>query len=125
MPLAVGLGVVAGILTGVVVDDWWHPFPDRLPARVLVWIGLAVSAVALMVLRFGSLGWNGLVGTCCGAVVVVLAASQGRRWPGWTGDRSPNPDPATLPANGNAIGQAYLPLTTPARLVRLTRKLVA
>ena len=34
------------------------------------------------------------------------------------------PDPATLPAIGNAIGRAYLPHTTPAQLVRLSRKLV-
>ncbi|MBS2535588.1 rhomboid family intramembrane serine protease [Catenulispora sp. NF23] len=34
------------------------------------------------------------------------------------------PDPATLPAIGNAIGRAYLPHTTPGQLMRLSRKLV-
>ncbi|MBS2535589.1 hypothetical protein KGQ20_22770 [Catenulispora sp. NF23] len=76
VPSAAALGVVAGILTGVIVDDWWHPFPDRLPVGVLVWVGLAVSAVALVPLRFAGLGWKGRVGACCGAVVVVLAASS-------------------------------------------------
>ena len=34
------------------------------------------------------------------------------------------PDPAALPAIGTAIGRAYLPHTTPAQMVRLSRKLM-
>lgn len=34
------------------------------------------------------------------------------------------PDPAALPAIGNAIGRAYLPHTTAGQMVRLSRKLV-
>ncbi len=41
----------AAVLVVVVVDVWWHPFPDRLPRIVPVWVGLAVTALVLAVLR--------------------------------------------------------------------------
>jgi lysylphosphatidylglycerol synthetase-like protein (DUF2156 family) len=34
------------------------------------------------------------------------------------------PDPAALPAIANAIGRAYLPHTTPAQMLRLSRRLI-
>lgn len=65
------VAATAAVVTGVgyvVIEHWWHPFPDRLPFVVYLWASVGVMAVGLAVYR-------SLAGRSIGtAVVVVLAA---------------------------------------------------
>ena len=51
VPVAVILGLTVAALVVLTVDVWWRPFPDPLPRVVPVWVGLAVTALVLAVLR--------------------------------------------------------------------------
>jgi enterochelin esterase-like enzyme len=80
-PAALGAAVGLAILTGIVVDKWWKPFPDSLPTEVLAWIGVGVLGLALLIARFAGLGWKGRTGAVFGALVLVTtAASQINRY---------------------------------------------
>ncbi|WP_051581385.1 alpha/beta hydrolase [Pseudonocardia acaciae] len=41
-------------LTALVINSWWRPLPDELPARVFAWVGVALLGVA-----FAVAGWPG------------------------------------------------------------------
>lgn len=76
---AAGLSVV---LTAVLIEKVWRPFPDPLPPSVYVWSGLAVLAVALAVGR-GFVRRRDrsrplvAIGLVAAAVAVVLCAAGG------------------------------------------------
>jgi S-formylglutathione hydrolase FrmB len=53
VPLALAVGAVAAVAVAVAVDRVWRPFPDPLPAQVVVAVGALVAAVGLAVL-----GWR-------------------------------------------------------------------
>lgn len=54
VPWSVGAGALSAAGTALVVDVLWRPFPDPLPLRSLLWLGLTVAAVSLAVLRIRS-----------------------------------------------------------------------
>ncbi|MGH4030175.1 alpha/beta hydrolase [Actinomycetota bacterium Odt1-20B] len=77
LPVAVVLTVLLTYLVKLVVDDWWQPFPDKLPSDVLFWIGVALLGVLLAVFRMPTLRWRGRLGAVvAGVLVVVLGCSE-------------------------------------------------
>ncbi|MFF7455176.1 alpha/beta hydrolase [Kitasatospora sp. NPDC008115] len=79
----IGAALLAVAVTGaikVVVDGWWHPFPEGTPDYVLGWVALAVLALALAGFRAPLLPGRQRFLAAGGAVLVVLmAASQVNR----------------------------------------------
>ncbi|WP_372405847.1 alpha/beta hydrolase [Streptomyces luteireticuli] len=76
-PAAVLLAVLVTLALRWAVDDWLQPFPDPLPADVVLWTGVAVLGVCLALFRIPLLRpryWAGAV--LCGLLVVLLGASQ-------------------------------------------------
>ncbi|MBY4128312.1 esterase [Rhodococcus fascians] len=69
VPIAVATAAVVTVVAYVVIEHWWHPFPDRLPFVVYLWAGIAVCAVELALYRSTA---ERRIGT---GVVVVLAAA--------------------------------------------------
>ncbi|MGF0313371.1 alpha/beta hydrolase [Rhodococcus sp. IEGM1428] len=51
VPIAVTTAAVVTVVAYVVIEHWWHPFPDRLPFVVYLWAGIAVCAIGLAVYR--------------------------------------------------------------------------
>ncbi|MFF1377386.1 alpha/beta hydrolase [Streptomyces sp. NPDC058308] len=77
LPLAVVTAALLTLLVKVTVDDWWQPFPDKLPGDVVVWIGVAVLGVCLALCRLATLRWRGRAGALLsGLLVVVLGLSE-------------------------------------------------
>ncbi|MFJ9951058.1 alpha/beta hydrolase [Kitasatospora sp. NPDC091207] len=77
---AVLLALTLTALVKVVVDGWWHPFPEGLPDYVLRWIGLALLAISLAGFRAPLLsGRRRLYAAGGAALVLLMAASQVNR----------------------------------------------
>jgi enterochelin esterase-like enzyme len=71
--------VLAAALTVLInfwVDDWWQPFPDQLPHRVVFWIGLAVLGFLLAVFRLPPLRWRGRFAAVGAALLVLLMSGS-------------------------------------------------
>ncbi|MDT5029225.1 MAG: hypothetical protein QOE61_5651 [Micromonosporaceae bacterium] len=73
VPVALLLGLVAGVGLVVVVDVAWRPFPDPLPRLVAVCVALVVAAAALAVPRPGS--WRVKALAVVAVLVVALAGA--------------------------------------------------
>src|SRR5689334_40095 len=73
VPIAVGAGVVLASIGTLVVDRWWHPFPDPLPRVVVFSLGFVIAAIGLAVARPGS--WRIRCGAAVAALVVLLAGA--------------------------------------------------
>lgn len=77
LPLAVIAAALLTLLVRLTVDDWWQPFPDKLPGDVVVWIGVVILGVCLALFRLPTLRWRGRAGALlAGALVVVLGLSE-------------------------------------------------
>ena len=59
-----------------VVDDLWQPFPDRLPLRVVGWIGVALGALGLAAAGFAGTGWWRRAGVVLAALLVITTAGM-------------------------------------------------
>ncbi|MFE0460967.1 alpha/beta hydrolase [Kitasatospora sp. NPDC058965] len=80
LPCAVVLAAAVTVLIRFWVDDWWQPFPDPLPRKVLFWIGIGVLGVLLAVFRLPPLPWRGrLAAVVAGLLVLLMAGSQVNR----------------------------------------------
>ncbi|WP_327677366.1 alpha/beta hydrolase [Kitasatospora sp. NBC_00458] len=79
----VGAVLLAAAVTGglkVVVDGWWHPFPEGTPDYVLGWVALAVFALSAAGFRAPLLpGRQRFLAAGGAALVVLMAASQVNR----------------------------------------------
>ncbi|MHA6765181.1 alpha/beta hydrolase [Streptacidiphilus sp. PAMC 29251] len=75
-PLALLLAALLTWLLGVVVDDWWQPFPDGLPRNTLVWIGVGILALVLALVRMPWLRARGRVGAAVAVLLVVALAGS-------------------------------------------------
>ncbi|MFF4816797.1 alpha/beta hydrolase [Kitasatospora sp. NPDC001309] len=74
---ALALGAVLTVLVKIVVDDWWHPFPEGTPDFVLRWTAVGLFGTALLCFRASLLTVRGRCFAVGGVVLVVLmAASQ-------------------------------------------------
>ena len=73
----IALAVSAALVLGgaYLVKDVLQLFPDTLPTEVLVWLGVAVFAVLLPILRFPGSGWWSCLGGVLAALLVVLTAA--------------------------------------------------
>jgi len=77
IPIALVVSAVLVIGGAWLVTNVLQLFPDQLPTEVLVWLGVAVFALLLAILRFpGSGWWSRLGGVIAALLVVVTAASQ-------------------------------------------------
>ncbi|MEU5687223.1 esterase [Streptomyces venezuelae] len=77
LPLAVAAAALLTLLVELTVDDWWQPFPDKLPGDVVVWLGVAILGVCLALFRMPTLRWRGRAGALLsGVLVVVLGLSE-------------------------------------------------
>lgn len=75
-PLAALLAALLTWLIGVAVDDWWQPFPEGLPRRDLVWIGVAVLALVLALFRMPGLRRRGRIGAVLAVLLVFAMAGS-------------------------------------------------
>lgn len=76
VPLAALASAALVIGAAWFVNDVLQLFPDELPREVLLWIGAAVFAVILAVLRFWGSGWGNRIGGVVAALLVVVAAGS-------------------------------------------------
>jgi S-formylglutathione hydrolase FrmB len=58
------------------VDAVWRPWPDPMPPIVMVWVGIALVALALTAIRLAALGWRGRTAAVLAALVVVVVAAE-------------------------------------------------
>ncbi|WP_344656846.1 alpha/beta hydrolase [Catenulispora subtropica] len=80
-PVALGAALVLTAVLGVIVDRWWQPFPEGLPAEVLAWIGVAVTGGAVAAMRLPALGWpRRAAALACAAIVGVTCLNQVNRY---------------------------------------------
>jgi hypothetical protein len=75
VPIAAGCGVLAAVLTKLVVDVFWKPWPDPLPLVVLGAVVTTVAAATLLLLTRGSRNRR-LVGVIAVIAVAVGSISQ-------------------------------------------------
>ncbi|MFD7900613.1 alpha/beta hydrolase [Kitasatospora sp. NPDC059722] len=77
LPAALFTAAAISLLLGVVVDDWWHPFPEGTPDYVTWWIAVALVGFCLVGYRFRGISWRrrGLV-LGLGSLVLLMSASQ-------------------------------------------------
>ncbi len=77
LPLAAATAVLATTGLVLVVDDIWQPFPDQLPADVVVLLGLAVLALSAAAVRWTYVRgwWRRAAIPLCVAMVVVSGLS--------------------------------------------------
>ncbi|MEU6238426.1 alpha/beta hydrolase-fold protein [Kitasatospora sp. NPDC047058] len=77
LPAALLLAAVLTKLLGIVVDDWWHPFPEGLPRYVTWWIATAVLGLCLAGFRAPRLpGARRKLFAFGGAALVLLMSSS-------------------------------------------------
>lgn len=77
VPVVAVASVAVALLVGVIVDDWWRPFPDSLPRTVLEWTAVAAFGVGLAAARMKSLPWAGRAAAVAAALaVVVMSVNQ-------------------------------------------------
>jgi len=75
MPIALAVSAALVLGGAYLVKDVLQLFPDTLPTEVLVWLGVAVFAVLLAILRFPGSGWWSRLGGVLAALLVVLTAA--------------------------------------------------
>jgi enterochelin esterase-like enzyme len=75
-PCAVVVAAAGTVLIKFWVDEWWQPFPDPLPRKVVFWIGVAVLGFALALFRLPPLRWGGRFAAVLAAVLVLVTASS-------------------------------------------------
>ncbi|MEU1420939.1 alpha/beta hydrolase-fold protein [Kitasatospora sp. NPDC005751] len=80
LPAALFSAAALSLVLDVVVDDWWHPFPEGLPRYVTWWIAVALLGLCLAGFRMPRLGRRGkLLAVAAGALVLLMASSQVNR----------------------------------------------
>lgn len=80
LPCALLLAGGLTVLLQYVVEDWWQPFPDRLPHRVTGWIGVGILGLLLAAFRLPGPRLRGrLAGLGAVLLVLTMAASQVNR----------------------------------------------
>ncbi|MBV6698395.1 alpha/beta hydrolase family protein [Kitasatospora aureofaciens] len=77
LPAALLTAAALSLLLDVVVDGWWHPFPEGTPRYVTWWIAVALLGFCLVGYRLHRLSWRrrGLA-VGLGSLVLLMAASQ-------------------------------------------------
>ncbi|MFF2120625.1 alpha/beta hydrolase [Kitasatospora sp. NPDC058184] len=77
LPAALITAAALSWLLDVVVDGWWHPFPEGTPKYVTWWIAIALTGLCLAGYRMRRLTWRrrGLALGLCG-LVVLMASSE-------------------------------------------------
>ncbi|WP_051830037.1 MULTISPECIES: alpha/beta hydrolase [Streptomyces] len=77
LPAALFTAAALSLLLDVLVDGWWHPFPEGTPDYVTWWIAVALLGLCLAGYRMRRLTWKrrGLV-LSLSALVLLMASSQ-------------------------------------------------
>ncbi|MFH9351511.1 alpha/beta hydrolase-fold protein [Kitasatospora sp. NPDC017646] len=77
LPAALITAAALSLLLGVVVDGWWHPFPEGTPRYVTWWVAVALLGFCLAGYRMRRLSWprRGLALGLSG-LVLLMAASE-------------------------------------------------
>ncbi|WP_052706333.1 alpha/beta hydrolase family protein [Streptomyces rubellomurinus] len=77
LPAALFTAAALSLLLDVVVDGWWHPFPEGTPRYVTWWIATALLGLCLAGYRMGRLRWRGRgLALGAGLLVLLMAASE-------------------------------------------------
>lgn len=77
VPVTLTTCTVATAVVIYLVDAVWRPWPDPMPPEVMVWVGVALFALALSAIRLWSLRWPGrAAAVLAGLLVMVVAAEQ-------------------------------------------------
>ncbi|GAA1384452.1 alpha/beta hydrolase-fold protein [Kitasatospora putterlickiae] len=80
LPAALLVAATLSLLLDVVVDGWWHPFPEGTPRYVTWWIAVALLGLSLVGFRMpGAVGRRRLLAAGAGALVLLMASSQVNR----------------------------------------------
>ncbi|MGW2374612.1 alpha/beta hydrolase-fold protein [Kitasatospora sp. NPDC001683] len=77
LPAALITAAALSLLLDVVVDGWWHPFPEGTPRYVTWWVAVALLGFCLAGYRMRRLSWprRGLA-LGLSALVLLMAASE-------------------------------------------------
>jgi len=59
-----------------VVESWWRPFPDALPALAVVWTGIVLAAFGLAIGHFSHSRWRRKLAAVVAALTVLAAGSN-------------------------------------------------
>ncbi|GAA2143860.1 alpha/beta hydrolase-fold protein [Kitasatospora kazusensis] len=76
LPAALVLAAGLTALVPVAVDDWWQPFPDSLPRKVVYWIGVALLGFCLAAFRLPAGRRRGRGAVVLAALLVLLMSSS-------------------------------------------------
>lgn len=76
VPLVAVGAVVCCLLVWLVLEQIWRPFPDRLPWRVLAWIGVAAAGLALGAVGWRRARWRRRIAVTLAALLVLLTAAM-------------------------------------------------
>ncbi|MFB7474120.1 alpha/beta hydrolase [Kitasatospora sp. NPDC056184] len=80
LPAALLTAAALSLLLDVVVDGWWHPFPEGIPRYVTWWIATALLGLSLAGFRMPGTGRRRkLLAAGAGALVLLMASSQVNR----------------------------------------------
>lgn len=59
-----------------VVESWWRPFPDAVPALAVVWTGIVLAALGLAIGHFSHSRWWRKLAAVVAALTVLAAGSN-------------------------------------------------
>ncbi|MEE1827415.1 alpha/beta fold hydrolase [Streptomyces sp. BE20] len=80
LPVALLTAAAASLLLDIVVDGWWHPFPEGLPRYITWWIAVALLGLSLAAFRTpGTALRRKLLAIGAGSLVLLMASSQVNR----------------------------------------------
>lgn len=75
IPCVAGATTAACLLLTWIVDVVWRPFPDPLPWRVVMWLGVVLFSLALAVASFWRSSWWRRGGAVLAAALVVVTCA--------------------------------------------------
>ncbi|MGI5127154.1 alpha/beta hydrolase [Pseudonocardia sp. CA-107938] len=75
LPITLGVALALTAVADVALE-LWRPFPESLPARILLWAGLGIWAVVLVAVRVGPARWWGRIGLTVAMVLVVALSAM-------------------------------------------------
>jgi S-formylglutathione hydrolase FrmB len=75
VPFVAGTSVLVTALIAWIVDELWQPFPDKLPLRVIYWVGVALFAIGLAIAGNRNARWWRRGGIALAVLLVLVTTT--------------------------------------------------